>query len=122
MVSRDGIIAVYMMASGQHGTIYIGVTSNLVRRVYEHREGVIPSFASAYGCKRLVWYELRESMWGAIQREKSLKRWPRAWKCNLIERENLHWTDLYPALTGSAPIPGPLSTLPPLPGHPRPCA
>lgn len=100
MASRDGVIAVYMMASGQHGTIYIGVTSDLIRRVYEHREGVLPGFTRKHGCERLVWYETRESMTGAIQREKSLKRWPRAWKCNLIERENQYWEDLYPALTG----------------------
>ena len=100
MVSRDGVIAVYMMASGQHGTIYIGVTSDLIRRAYEHREGVTPGFTRKYRCKRLVWYQACDSMEGAIHLEKSLKRWPRAWKCNLIERENLYWEDLYPALTG----------------------
>ncbi|MGE5500447.1 MAG: GIY-YIG nuclease family protein [Ignavibacteriales bacterium] len=100
MVSRDGVIVVYMMASGQHGTIYIGVTSNLIRRVHEHGEGLIPGFTRKYGCKRLVWYQVCDTITGAIHREKSLKRWPRAWKCNLIERENLLWQDLYPALTG----------------------
>ena len=113
-MSRDGVIAVYMMASGQHGTIYIGVTSDLIHRAHEHREGLIPGFTRKYGCKRLVWYEVRESITGAIHREKSLKRWPRGWKCNLIERENPLWVDLYPVLTGSAPIPGgPLSHLNP---------
>ena len=106
MVSRHGVIAVYMMASGQHGTIYIGVTSDLIRRAYEHRAGLIPGFTRKYDCKRLVWYQACESMTGAIHREKSLKRWPRDWKCNLIERENPLWRDLYPVLTGSAPIPG----------------
>jgi putative endonuclease len=100
VVSRDGAIAVYMMASGQHGTIYIGVTSDLVRRAHEHREGVVPGFTRTYGCKRLVWFQAFESMTGAIHREKALKLWPRAWKCNLIERENLLWQDLYPVLTG----------------------
>ena len=114
MVSRHGVIAVYMMASGQHGTIYIGVTSDLIRRAYEHRAGLIPGFTRKYDCKRLVWYQACESMTGAIHREKSLKRWPRDWKCNLIERENPLWRDLYPVLTGSAPIPGgPLSPLSP---------
>ena len=80
--------AVYMMASGQHGAIYIGVTSGLIRRVYEHREGLTGGFTRDYGCKRLVWFEMCSSMEGAIRREKSLKRWPRQWKCNLIEREN----------------------------------
>lgn len=100
MVSRDGVIAVYMMASGQHGTIYTGVTSNLIRRAYEHREGLILGFTKKYDCKRLVWYQTCETVTRAIHREKALKRWPRAWKCNLIERENLLWRDLYPVLTG----------------------
>lgn len=112
------VIAVYVMASGQHGTIYIGVTSDLVRRAYEHREGSAASFARKYACNRLVWYEVCESITGAIHREKSLKRWPRDWKCNLVERENPLWQDLYPVLIGAAPITGgPLS-----PRHPRPCA
>ncbi len=98
MVSRDGHIAVYIMASGQHGTLYIGVTSDLNRRAWEHREGLVPGFTKRYGCKRLVWREVHESMVAAIQREKSLKRWPRDWKCNLIERENPLWEDLYERL------------------------
>ncbi len=100
MVSRDGVIAVYIMASGQHGTLYIGVTSDLLRRVWEHREGVTKGFATKYGCKRLVWYEVHLSMINAIQREKSLKRWPRDWKLNLIERDNPLWEDRYPYLIG----------------------
>lgn len=105
MVSREGTIAVYMMASGQHGTLYIGVTSDLMRRVYEHREGLIPGFTTKYGCKRLVWHEVFESMTVAIQREKSLKRWPRAWKANLIERDNPLWQDLYEPLVNWTPVP-----------------
>ncbi len=95
MVTRDGVIAVYIMASKRHGTIYIGVTSNLLRRVYEHRECLVPGFTKTYGCKRLVWFEIYYTMTKAIQREKSLKRWPRDWKANLIERTNPAWDDLY---------------------------
>jgi putative endonuclease len=98
MVSRDGIIAVYMMASRRHGTLYIGVTGNLLRRAYEHREGLIPGFTKDYGCKRLVWCQPHELMTYAIRREKTLKHWPRQWKINLIERRNPFWEDLYPAL------------------------
>jgi putative endonuclease len=99
LVARDGVIAVYIMASRRHGTIYIGVTSDLNRRVFEHREGAIPGFTKTYGCKRLVWYEPFETITAAIQREKSLKRWPREWKTNLIERSNPVWADLYGCLT-----------------------
>ena len=77
---------------------YIGATGYLNRRIWEHREGLIPGFTKKYGLKRLVWYEPHEDMGGAFQREKSLKRWPRQWKINLIERENPHWDDLYAGL------------------------
>jgi putative endonuclease len=100
MVARDGYIAVYMMASGIRGTLYIGVTSDLIRRVYEHREGLLAGFTKTYGCKSLVWYAPYEIMAEAIQREKSLKRYARDWKLNLIERENPDWIDLYPVITG----------------------
>jgi len=102
MVSRDGLIAVYMMASRRHGTLYIGVTSDLAYRAWQHREGALEGFTKRYGCKRLVWYEPHDSMVEAIQREKSLKRWPRDWKTNLIERDNPSWDDLYAALTDPA--------------------
>ena len=69
---REGIIAVYMMASRRHGTLYIGVTSDLARRAFEHREGAIPGFTKTYGCKRLVWWESFELMTSAIQREKTM--------------------------------------------------
>ena len=87
-----------MMASRRHGTLYIGVTSGLHHRAWQHRTGALPGFTKRYGCKRLVWYEPHESIIVAIQREKSLKRWPRDWKTNLIERDNPLWDDLYPAL------------------------
>jgi len=106
MVSRDGIIACYMMANQMHGSIYIGVTSHLIARVHEHREGHGSRHTSRYGLKRLVWYEGHETITGAIQREKSLKRYPRDWKCNLIERINPDWSDLYNSLvTGGVVVP-----------------
>jgi putative endonuclease len=103
MVARDTFnvfIAVYMMANRRHGSIYTGVTSRLPGRINEHREGLIPGFTKTYGLKRLVLYEPHESMVAAIQREKSLKKYKREWKINLIERENPHWDDLLPALVG----------------------
>ncbi|WP_374579697.1 GIY-YIG nuclease family protein [Phenylobacterium sp.] len=98
MVGRDASIAVYILTDRNRGTLYIGVTSQLPRRIWEHREGLYRGFTKTYGLKRLVWYEPHEEMTVAIQREKSLKRWPRQWKINLIERENPHWDDLYPGL------------------------
>jgi putative endonuclease len=88
--------AVYMMASGQHGTIYIGVTSDLLNRVAQHREGVIDGFTKRHGVKRLVWFEHHDGIAAAIQREKSLKKYKREWKVALIERENPKWADLFP--------------------------
>ena len=87
-------IAVYIMTNGPYGTLYIGVTSDLYRRVRQHRSGLFEGFTCEHGLHRLVWYEPFESMRGAIQKEKSLKRYLRAWKINLIERENPHWDDL----------------------------
>ena len=86
--------AVYMVASRKHGTIYTGVTSDLVGRTVQHREGLKDGFTKKYGVKRLVWFERHESIIPAIQREKSLKRYLRQWKINLIERDNPHWDDL----------------------------
>ena len=88
--------AVYMMASGQHGTLYIGVTSELLNRVAQHREGQIDGFTKRYGVKRLVWFEPHDSIVTAIQREKSLKKYKREWKVNLIELANPKWNDLFP--------------------------
>jgi putative endonuclease len=100
MVGKEAYIAVYMMASGVRGTLYIGVTSRFCNRIYEHREGLIPGFTKRYGCTRLVWYEPQESMIWAIHREKALKRYLREWKINLIERQNPHWDDLFPSVCG----------------------
>jgi len=89
---------VYFMADRPHGTIYIGVTSRLGARAYEHRTGAIQGFTQKYKLKRLVYVERHPTMPLAIQREKTLKHWPRAWKVRLIHRENPEWNDLYELL------------------------
>jgi putative endonuclease len=96
MVGRDSFIAVYMMSNRRHGTLYIGVTSDLITRVTQHRAGEIAGFTQCHGLHRLVWFEQWESVSEAIHREKSLKKYKREWKINLIERENRDWADLYP--------------------------
>ena len=96
---------VYFLASGPRGYVYIGVTSDLVRRVWEHRSGVRTGWASENGCVRLVRYELFGEMDGAIARETQLKNWHRPWKLNLIEEQNRHWRDLAVDL-GFDPLPG----------------
>ena len=83
------------MASRRYGTLYIGVTSDLSRRTWEHREGLIPGFTRQYGCKRLVWWETHDLMTEAILRETRLKEWKRDWKIRLIEEMNPEWADLY---------------------------
>ncbi|MDP6344097.1 MAG: GIY-YIG nuclease family protein [Alphaproteobacteria bacterium] len=90
---------VYMLASRPNGTLYTGVTNNLVRRVYEHREGDADGFTRRYGIKRLVWFEETAEPRVAIQREKNIKHWPRAWKVSLIEEANPTWRDLYDDIT-----------------------
>ena len=102
--------AVYIMASGKYGTLYFGVTSELVNRVAQHREGLMEGFTKRYGVKRLVWFEWHDSIVVAIQREKSLKKWKRRWKVDLIEAGNPEWNDLYPAFFMEE---GPLSHLQP---------
>ena len=89
---------VYILASRKLGTLYIGYTSDLARRVYEHREGAIPGFTKKYGVTQLVHYEAFDDPTTAQQRERSLKRWRRDWKINLIERDNPRWDDLYDLL------------------------
>jgi putative endonuclease len=83
------------MANRRNGTLYVGVTNSLARRVYEHREGLLPGFTRTYGLKTLVYYEPYDSIASAIHREKRLKKYPRQWKINLIEARNPHWLDLY---------------------------
>lgn len=79
-------------------TLYTGVTSNLLKRVWEHKNNLIESFTSKYGVHRLVWYELHETMESAIQREKAIKNWKRVWKLKVIEKMNSNWRDLYSEL------------------------
>ncbi len=86
--------AVYIMASGFNGTIYTGVTSNLLQRVYQHRTGAFGGFTAEHGVKRLVWFEMRGTMESAIAREKQIKNWRRAWKVALIVKDNPTWRDL----------------------------
>jgi predicted GIY-YIG superfamily endonuclease len=89
---------VYIVASKRHGTLYTGVTSNLPRRAYEHREGLVSGFTAKYGCKILVWYEAHSTMIDAITREKQIKAGSRADKIALIEAMNPEWNDLYETL------------------------
>lgn len=91
----DKTFCVYMLASTRYGTLYLGVTSNLVGRVWQHREGLIEGFTKKYGVKQLVWFEVHADAIAAITREKQLKKWNRAWKINLIQQENPYWRDLY---------------------------
>ena len=85
---------VYLLASKTRGTLYVGVTSDLVRRVWEHKCKAVPGFAARYGVDRLVWFENHDSAEAAIRREKQIKEWKRAWKTSLIEGENPYWIDL----------------------------
>lgn len=92
------VSAAYIMASRKHGTLYVGVTSDLRNRVSQHREGLSPGFTQRYGVKRLVWFEQQDDIVAAIQRETSIKRYRRQWKINLIEQDNPNWDDLFPQL------------------------
>jgi putative endonuclease len=89
---------VYILASGITGTLYVGVTSNLIGRVYQHREGLIAGFTKRYGVHDLVWFEVHEQIGSAILREKQLKNWSRSAKKRLIEQCNPQWKDLWPDL------------------------
>ncbi len=87
--------AVYILANRERGTLYVGVTGNLKLRVWEHRQGFVDGFTKRYGVKRLVWYEWVADFPSAIQREKQIKKWNRAWKLELIEGSNPSWKDLW---------------------------
>ncbi|MAW80666.1 MAG: GIY-YIG nuclease [Parvularcula sp.] len=89
---------VYILASQKNGTLYIGSTDNLPKRVWEHKEDVYKGFTSKYGVKLLVWYEAYETRQSAFIRERQMKKWKRVWKIELIEKENLDWADLYETL------------------------
>ena len=86
---------VYLLANKPKGTLYIGVTSNLTQRVWQHKNDLVEGFTERYGVHRLVWFELHEILESAIAREKALKKWNRAWKIELIEKTNPNWADLY---------------------------
>ncbi|MGI9405809.1 MAG: GIY-YIG nuclease family protein [Hyphomicrobiaceae bacterium] len=98
MPQREHTYFVYILASKQRGTLYVGVTNDIYRRVLEHREGQGSKFTAKYGVRQLVWYEIHQDIEVAIQREKSLKEWQRQWKISLIEEDNPHWDDLFIAM------------------------
>ena len=93
----------YILASKLRGTLYIGVTNGLIARVEQHQQGIGSKFTKKYKVHRLVWFQEFAAVKDAIQREKTMKEWPRQWKINLIERENPHWEDLYTSLPGADP-------------------
>ena len=90
---------VYILASKKYGTLYIGVTNELVRRVYEHKTKAVPGFTQRYGVDKLVWFETYEDPESAISREKELKKWRRDWKTRLIDEQNPNWDDLYSGIS-----------------------
>jgi putative endonuclease len=96
MLTRSYVV--YLLASRPRGTLYVGVTNDLIKRVAEHRSGLMEGFTKKYGVKRLVWFEQTESIEAAIAREKQIKKWNRAWKIELIEKSNPGWRDLYPEI------------------------
>jgi putative endonuclease len=90
---------VYILANKPRGTLYVGVTNNLVCRIHEHREGAVPDFTKQYGLKQLVYFEKYDAPSLAIQREKNIKHWSRAWKLDLVNSSNPQWRDLYADIT-----------------------
>jgi putative endonuclease len=93
------LYCVYLLASERNGTLYVGITSNLIGRVWQHKNDQADGFTKKYSIKQLVWYEAHEDVNTAIQREKQIKEWKRAWKLELIEMNNPYWNDLYTQLT-----------------------
>ena len=94
----DKTYYVYILASGRYGTLYIGVTSDLIKRVWQHREALAEGFTKKYEVKQLVWYEMHNDVLAAITREKQIKKWNRTWKIELIQEQNPQWRDLYEAI------------------------
>jgi putative endonuclease len=90
---------VYLLASGKYGTLYLGVTNDIVRRVYEHKSKAVAGFTKRYAVDKLVWFEIYDDPTSAIMREKELKKWRRDWKIRLIEEHNPQWIDLYPQIS-----------------------
>ncbi len=91
---------VYLLASGRYGTLYTGVTSDLIKRARQHRESLAEGFTQKYAVKQLVWYEIHNDVLAAITREKQIKKWNRAWKVRLIQEHNPLWRDLYEDIAG----------------------
>ncbi len=96
---EEKAFCVYVLASGRNGTLYVGVTSNLVQRIWQHKQGAVEGFTKDYGVKRLVWYEQHDNAESAILLEKRIKKWRREWKIELIEQGNPYWNDLYSEIT-----------------------
>ena len=97
-ISVSKTYSVYIMASERNGTLYVGMTSDLIRRVWEHREGMVPGFTKTYGVKQLVYFEIHADVGMAISRETRMKKWKRRWKMEVIEASNPTWSDLYHSL------------------------
>ena len=93
------IPCVYILASRRNGTLYVGVTSDIIKRVWQHKNDLVAGFTKRYGVHMLVWYEAHETMESAIKREKNIKKWNREWKLDLIEQSNPQWQDLFLDLT-----------------------
>ena len=91
---------VYILANRPYGTLYVGVTADLIKRIWQHKGVAVEGFTFRYSIKRLVWFEKHESITAAILREKQIKKWKRDWKINLIQTNNPNWNDLYPSLLG----------------------
>ena len=113
MTARDHVYFVYMLASRRNGTLYVGVSNDVLRRTWEHKNDLVEGFTKKYGVHILVWYEIHNDINAAIEREKRLKKWNRAWKIRLIEQNNSGWNDLYERLFGDIQLPD-------LPGSPSP--
>lgn len=90
---------VYILSSKRNGTLYIGITSDIIKRIYEHKKGLVEGLTKKYNIHALVWYKTHESVESAITREKQIKKWKRAWKLKLIEKENPEWIDLYKSIS-----------------------
>jgi putative endonuclease len=112
---REHLYYVYILASRRNGTLYVGVSNDVLRRTWEHKSELVEGFTKTYGVHRLVWFERYDDIHAAIAREKRLKHWNRAWKIKLIEANNSGWNDLYDRLTGEI-------VLPDIPGSPSPRA
>ena len=99
-MSSSGFYYVYILANRAYGTVYVGMTNDILRRVHEHKSGLVEGFTKKYGVHSLVYYETFKDPYNAISREKTLKKWKREWKVALIEKDNPEWIDLYDSLSG----------------------